>query len=129
MNQRDTLALTLALAIITNVALATDKSPTGTWKWTVVRNNQNFEQTLKLKLEDSKLTGTLIGRNNQETKIEDASFKDGEVAFSVARERNGQKITTKYKGKLDGDTIRGKAETDRNGQTRSRDWEAKREKT
>jgi hypothetical protein len=129
MKRREILALGLVV-ILTNITFAADKpNPTGTWKWTVMRNNQNFDQTLKLKLEDSKLTGTLIGRNNRETKIEDASFKDGEVAFSVTRERNGQKITTKYKGKLDGDTIKGKAETERDGQNRSRDWEAKREKT
>lgn len=84
--------------------------------------------TLKLKLDGDKLTGAMLGRNNQETAIEEASFKDGEVAFSVTRERNGQKFTTKYKGKLDGDTIKGKSEGTRDGQTQSRDWEAKREK-
>ena len=66
--------------------------------------------------------------DNAETKIEDATFKDGEVNFSVTRERNGQKFVTKYKGKVDGDTIKGTAETERDGQTRSREWEAKREK-
>jgi hypothetical protein len=129
MKRRDTLALGIALIALSNVALAADKAdPTGTWKWTVTANNQNFDLSLKLKLEDNKLTGTLVGRNNRESKIEDATFKDGEVAFSVTRERNGQKIVTKYKGKLDGDAIKGKSETERDGQTRSRDWEAKREK-
>lgn len=92
-------------------------------------NDQMRDMTLKLKLEGDKLTGTMLGRNNTETAIEDASFKDGEVAFSVTRERNGQKFTTKYKGKLDGDTIKGKSESMRDGQAMSRDWEAKREKT
>jgi hypothetical protein len=50
------------------------------------------------------------------------------VTFSVTRERNGQKRTTKYNGKLEGDTIKGKAEFQRDGQTQSRDWEAKRDK-
>ena len=102
--------------------------PTGTWKWSVTFNNQTFEPTLKLKLEGDKLSGTMSGRDSQETAIDDAKFKDGEVSFSVTRERNGQKRTTKYKGKLDGDTIKGKAESERDGQTNSRDWEAKREK-
>jgi hypothetical protein len=102
--------------------------PTGTWKWSTTFNNQTRETTLKLKLEGDKLTGAVLGRDNAETKIDDASFKDGTVAFSVTRERNGQKFTTKYKGKLDGDTIKGTAESERDGQTRSREWEAKREK-
>lgn len=91
-------------------------------------NDQTRELTLKLKLEGDKLTGAMLGRDNQETPIEDASFKDGEVAFAVTRERNGQKFTIKYKGKVEGDTIKGKSEFDRNGEKQSRDWEAKREK-
>lgn len=46
----------------------------------------------------------------------------------MTRERNGQKRTTKYNGKVSGDTITGKIEFERNGETQSRDWEAKREK-
>ena len=69
----------------------------------------------------------MLGRNNQETAITDATFKDGEVAFSMTRERIGEKFTTKYKRKLDGDAIKGKQECERNGQTQSRDCEAKRE--
>ena len=123
------LALILTVAGFTRVSQAADKpDPTGTWKWSVTVNNQTFEPTLKLKLEGDKLSGTMSGRDNQETAIDDAKFKDGEVSFAVTRERNGQKRTTKYKGKLDGDTIKGKSESERDGQTNSRDWEAKREK-
>jgi hypothetical protein len=85
--------------------------------------------SLKLKLDGDKLTGSIPGRNNTETAIENGTFKDGQVSFSVTRERNNQKVTTKYSGKLDGDTIKGKIEGERNGQATSRDWEAKREKS
>ena len=37
-------------------------------------------------------------------------------------------MTTKYTGKVSGDTIKGKTERERDGQTQSRDWEAKRAK-
>jgi len=111
-------------------ALGADKAdPNGTWKWSVTFNNQTRDVTLKLKLDGDKLTGKISGRNNTETDIEDASFKDNEVSFSVTREQNGQKVVRKYKGKIDGDTIKGKSESERNGQNQSRDWEAKREKT
>jgi hypothetical protein len=121
------LAVALGLAA---AARAADKAdPNGTWKWTVSFNNQTRDVTLKLKLDGDKLTGKISGRNNTETDIDDATFKDNEVSFSVTRERNGQKFVTKYKGKIDGDTIKGKSESERNGQNQSRDWEAKREKT
>lgn len=129
MRRRELLALGLAFIGMVGIVQAADKpNPTGTWKWSVTVNDQKRDSTLKLKLDGDKLTGTMLGRNNQETAIEDASFKDGEVAFSVTRERNGQKFTTKYKGKLDGDTIKGKSESERDGKAQSRDWEAKREK-
>ena len=74
-------------------------------------------------------TITLSGpREGTESKIEDGTYKDGEVAFKVTRERNGQKFVIKYKGKVSGDTIKGKSEFDRDGETMSRDWEAKRAK-
>lgn len=119
-------ALLLTLMFVATVQAADD--PTGTWTWKMERNGQSRESTLKLKLEGDKLTGVMPGRNNAETAISDATFKDGELAFSVTREFNGNKFTMKYSGKLSGDTIKGKIESERNGQKMSRDWEAKRSK-
>src|SRR5260370_38809620 len=118
----------VVLAGFAGTAMADDKpNPTGTWQWSVERNGQTFDLTLKLKLDDGKLTGTLA-RGDQETKIEDGKFKDGEVSFTVTNERNGQKFTRKYNGKMSGDTIKGKIESELNGETVSRDWDAKRSK-
>ena len=120
------LALGFVLTASLSAKAADAPDPTGTWKWTTMFNNQTRENTLKLKLEGDKLTGAILGRDNQETKIEDAKYKDGEVTFTVTRERNGQKFTMKYAGKVEGDTIKGKTSFDRDGNTQSRDWEAKR---
>ena len=106
-------------------ALAAD--PTGTWKWSVERNGQTFESTLKLKLEGSSLTGVYIGRQN-ETPIEDGKFEGDNVSFKVTREFNGNKFVIAYEGKVDGDTIKGTSKITRDGETQSRDWEAKRQK-
>jgi hypothetical protein len=103
-------------------------NPAGTWKWSVSFGGQSREMTLKLKLEKDQLTGAMVGRNGQETAIQDAKCKDGDVSFTVVRERNGQKMTSKYTGKVSGDTIKGKTEFERQGQPQSRDWEAKRSK-
>lgn len=128
MKRRELLVLGLMVVGLVGQVQAADKAdPSGTWKWSVTMNDRTREVTLKLKLDGDKLTGTMPGRNNTETAIENATFKDGEVSFSVTRERNDRKFTTKYTGKLDGNTIKGKTESERNGQTQSRDWEAKRE--
>ena len=122
-------AVTLFALIGPGSVQADDKpDPTGTWKWSVMFGDQKREFTLKLKLEGDKLTGAMVGQDGAETAIEEPSFKDGTVTFSSTRERNGQKRTTKYNGKLDGDTIKGKAEFERNGEKQSRDWVATRSK-
>ncbi len=46
----------------------------------------------------------------------------------MTREREGQKFVIKFKGKVSGDTIKGKMEIDIGGETCDREWEAKREK-
>jgi hypothetical protein len=103
-------------------------NPTGTWKWETNFGGKARENTLKLKLEGDKLTGSMLGRDNQETPIENASYKDGKVSFSITREFNNNKFTTKYNGTLKDDTITGKSERERDGQTQSSDWVAKRQK-
>jgi hypothetical protein len=134
MSARISLALVVLALMFAGAVRAEDKKDAkapyeGTWKWTVQgQNNQSFDQTMVLKTVDGKPAGHIVGRNNNEIKIDEPSFKDGVLAFSVTRERNGNKITSKYSGKVEGDTIKGKIETERDGQTNSRDWEAKREK-
>jgi hypothetical protein len=124
--------LALAIVALTLIGLTGQvraaEDPTGTWKWSVTFNDQTREQTVKLKLDGDKLTGAMLGRNNQETAIENATFKDDTVSFAVTRERGGRKSTTKFSGKVAGDTIKGKQESERGGNVRSVDWEAKRSK-
>jgi len=87
--------------------------------------------TLTLKLDGDKLTGKVStpGRDGQarETEIADAKLKGAEISFTVTREFNGNKMVFKYNGKVTASTIKGKIESERDGQPQSRDWEAKRE--
>jgi hypothetical protein len=107
--------------------------PTGTWTWTVAGRQGGADRvmTLTLKLAGDKLTGELSspGRDGQAVKTEIAEGKvvADQISFSVTREFNGNKMTSKYSGKVSATTIKGKIETERNGQAQSRDWEAKRE--
>lgn len=120
--------LALALVGLSSGLRGEDKKvgggATGTWKSTFTTNDgKTIETTYKLKQEGEKLTGTVIGRDGKEVKVEDGSVKDGKVSFQVTRERNGTKLTLHYKGELSGDSIKGKLEVG----DRSFDWEAKRQ--
>jgi hypothetical protein len=128
MKRLASVAIALVVAGLVSSSLAAE-NPTGTWKWTASFGGQEREQTLTLKLEGDKLTGSMPGRDGgAPTQISDGTFKDDKVSFSVTREFNGQKRTTKYTGAVKGDTITGKSERERDGQTTSTDWVAKRQK-
>jgi hypothetical protein len=118
------------LALVVSAASARAAGdPNGTWKWSfTTQSGQEFEFALDLKQDGEKLTGSLSLPNGNSVDIKDGTFKKDEVAFAIEFERNGNTMTVKYKGKVDGDTIKGKSERERNGETMSRDWEAKREK-
>ena len=124
------LPLTICLALLISLAArAEDKKPeiTGTWKSSFTnQNGQVRENVFKLKAEGEKLTGTVSGRQN-DTAIEQGKIKGEEISFQVTREFNGNKMVFKYSGKVSGDTIKGKSESERDGQPQKRDWEAKRE--
>jgi hypothetical protein len=132
MNRLAIASVFLLAGFVATVQAQEKANPVGTWKWSQTRGDRTVEQTLKLKMEGDKLTGVLAspGRNNEtrETPIADAKIKDGEISFTVTIEFGDQKRTTKYMGKITGDTIKGKIERERDGQTQSTDWEAKREK-
>jgi hypothetical protein len=122
------IATVICVLAIAGLARAEDKpNPTGTWKYTADVGGQSIEVTIKLKLEGDKLTGT-VSVLDMETKIEDGKYQDGEVSFKVNREMDGNKFTLKYKGKIKGDTFKGKRDLERDGQTNTREFEAKRSK-
>lgn len=118
----------LAVCFMTVAAFAADASPAGTWKWTQQGRNGTQEMSAKLDLKDGKLTGTITSPQG-ETPIGDASFKDGMIAFTVTREFNGNKIVSKYSGKLEGDKITGSSERPGRGEgaaPQKADWVATR---
>ena len=120
------------------VAFAADAS--GTWKWMEQGRGGGGggggtarEVTLKLVMKDGKLTGEYSrpGRDGaaSTSAISSASVSGDMVTFSVEREFGGNKVVTKYSGKLAGDTITGEAEgPGRDGQSAKREWVAKRSK-
>jgi len=133
------LAAFVAVCFMSVAAFAADAaSPAGTWKFTQPARGggPGMERTLKLDYKDGKLTGTMVGTQGgqfqiPDTAISEASFKDGAVAFSVTIEFNGNSRTTKYAGKLEGDTIKGSTERPGRGEGAApvkSDWVANRAK-
>src|SRR5262245_54617413 len=103
-------AATVALAFVglVNITKAAE-DPAGTWKVELNFGGKRRESTMKLKLDGEKLTGVYVGgQNNTEAPIENGSYKDGKVSFTVTREFNGNKFTSKYTGTVTGDTMKGK---------------------
>ncbi|RUL88327.1 hypothetical protein TsocGM_08210 [Tautonia sociabilis] len=117
-------AVLLAFLSLGSSALAADA--TGTWTWTVQRGDNTIEQTLKLKQDGEKLTGTISGRQGGETEIEDGKVSEDTITFKVTREFNGNRFVISYQGKVDDETIKGEISFDRQGETVKRPWEAKR---
>src|SRR5436190_23848694 len=118
----------VCLLVVAGLARAEDKpNPTGSWKYTADVGGQSLDVTIKLKLEGDKLTG-IVTVADMESKIEDAKYKDGEVSFKVTRDFGGNKFVIKYAGTIKGDTFKGKRELQSDGETNSRDFEAKRTK-
>jgi hypothetical protein len=123
------------LLVITLLAISTAvqaADATGTWNWTRPGRNggPDMKMTLKLKTDGEKLTGNLISPSRDggttETAIAEGKVNGDDISFTVTREFNGNKMVSKYNGKVSADVIKGKVESERNGQTNSRDWEAKR---
>lgn len=75
-----------------------------------------------MKQDGDKLTGATV-RNDNETAIQDGKVAGDEVSFTVARERDGRKVTAKYKGKIKGDSVKGTLESDWSGDWQTLEWE------
>jgi hypothetical protein len=122
-----TIAAGFLFLTLNTVLVNAAETATGNWKWSITtQNGDTFESTAKLKQEGEKVTGTVNGRFG-EAEVRDGSVKDGEIKFKLKRERDGQEFVLNYSGKISGDSIKGKIEFERDGNTVSRDWNAKRD--
>src|ERR1044071_3200319 len=105
---------------------ATSATAAGTWKWVIVtENGDSHDLTLKLKQDGEKLSGVVILGEN-EVPISDGLLKDNEITLKVSREQDGQKQVSKFKGTLEGDSIKGNIDSDWSGEMRKYAWNAKR---
>jgi hypothetical protein len=102
-----------------SVGVAQDKSAnvSGTWAVSVTGDAGNAEQTIVLKQEGSKISGTFKGPR-QSGPLE-GTVDGNNISFHVAT-----RVPLDYKGTIDGDTMKGTL----TGRGKTGDWTAKRAK-
>jgi hypothetical protein len=105
------LSLAVLLAMLVSTARADDKSPaTGTWKWSQQGPGGDREIGLKLKQDGDKVTGTVTGFQGDD-QIKEGKVEGEKVTFKVTGEFAGTTRVTTYTLTINGDSIKGKAET------------------
>ena len=97
----------------------------GTWNWSTTRDGQTVSSTLRLKQDGSKITGVYSERDKEKIEIAKATLHGNQLSFEVTQEHNGQKVTSKYRGRIMGDMIHGASESGDGDQA----WRADRAKT
>ena len=105
--------LALLASLLAVVAWAAD--PSGKWTFETQGRGGPQTVTLTLKASGGSLTGTLAGGRGGEVNISDGKVNGDDISFNVVREFNGNQFTTKYTGKVSGDTIKLTIEGPRGG--------------
>jgi len=100
----------------------------GNWTWTFQVNGNEITNKAEFKADGAKLLGSVTGRNNTKSEIQEGKLAGDLVSFVIVRERDGQQFKVRYEGKLAGDTITGKMKANFGGEDREFDWVAKRDK-
>ena len=95
-----------ACVVFAAISVAWASDLTGKWVAQVPgRDGQTRETTFNFKVEGSKLTGTVSGRQGDQA-ISDGSIKGDDVSFTVVANFNGNEIKLLYKGKVSGDDLK-----------------------
>ena len=105
--------------------------PSGTYIWVMHGRNGGMDRTntLVLKLEGDQLTGKLSmpgrGGKSRDTEIMDGKVTGNDISFCLVHTYGGNSFTNNYSGTLADGVIKGKIGfVTRNGDARSRKWEA-----
>jgi len=116
-------------AFVASVAWAAAADGKWTFKQRGRQQGAEVTMTLELKADGEKLTGTLMREgSDMKTEIKEGKITGQDISFVVVREFNGMERKTVYKGKIDGDAIKGNVINNRQGQEQSAEWVANRAK-
>src|SRR5687768_14053806 len=103
---RTLLAVLFAAALTVRGAESAEPKIEGTWKWTFnMPDGTRAEPKARLKREDDALTGTSIPRPGMSVPITDLKVDGDKISWTVVRDTNGKKVTTRYSGRIKNDTL------------------------
>lgn len=125
------LVLVLIIGGLTGAGLASaaDKAdPVGTWKCEYKIGDQARTSELTIKKDGDKLAGTMTWPDQKDEKLKDVKLDGSTLTFAATRKLMGMEIALTYKFTLDGDKLKGKGTSDRDGQKTEFDITGTREK-
>ncbi|HJT77380.1 MAG TPA: alpha/beta hydrolase domain-containing protein, partial [Gemmataceae bacterium] len=124
---RGMLVLVAALGALVATAVAADeKDAVGAWKLKYDPGNGDHEATLTVTQEKSGLKGKFVD-GDRKFDVPKIEYKDGKLTFITRTERDGEKATATFEGKMKGDAIEGEASWEYQGMSGSFPFTGKRE--
>lgn len=116
------LLLGIILCPVVIFARAETADVSGDWELAVQGKEGSIIWSVKFNQEGEKLSVTMVGPKGNEFKGE-GTIKGNEIQWSITRKSSqGNQITRTYKGKVEGSTMSGQADT---GGQATADWTAK----
>jgi hypothetical protein len=90
-------------------------------------NRMRGQAALTLRIADKNLSGTFVFEGDRRLEIQEGTVDGSKLSFVVRRDRSqGGVMVYKMTGTMEGDQIRGRTETEMDGQLASEEWSAKR---
>ena len=89
--------------------------------------DRRLEPIVKIVQDGDAVTGTFLGMDGTEVKLEDGTYKDNELAFKVTLDFGGQELISKFAGTVSAEGYKGKVDYDIGGQTGTLDVTGQRE--
>ena len=114
------------LDVIGKRPAAGDAKLAGTWNVEVVTDDgQTLKSSVKLETDGDKVSGVFVAPDGKEVKLEDTKLSGNDLQFKINVDFEGTALVATFKGKVDGDTVKGQVDYDLSGQTGTLDFTAK----
>ena len=100
--------------------------PNGKWDLEIATDDgQTLKSSVKIEGEGDKLSGTMTAPDGREVKLEDLKLAGNDVSFKINVDFEGSALVAKFKGKIDGPSVKGQVDYDLSGQTGTLDFTGK----
>ena len=117
------------IGLCSSAAAEEKADPTGVWSLRTIRPGRPAQESiLKLRKNGDQLMGVITDGQGRNGSIKDAKLKGSDISFRVEIERDSQKLSFAYKGKLANDAIKGTVTATIFGRETNFDFDGKRVK-